>query len=182
MVGGGHLGADRARNDAQISLTTSRNLPPALGDQRRIGGDAVDQPGGGEVANLGDVGGIDEELHCSTYCSANQCSDRVRSVADGRDSLASDPRPVAVCRLARRYDYASATTLAPGDFVVVPLGRRETIGVVWGAGDGRGRGGEAEAGRSPSSTRRRCPRSRGASSIGSPPIPWRRRARCCAWP
>src|SRR5215472_2350162 len=43
--------------------------------------------------------------------------------------------------LAGSYDYlggdlASDNTLAPGDFVVVPLGRRETIGVVWGPGTG----------------------------------------------
>src|SRR5215475_6818188 len=43
--------------------------------------------------------------------------------------------------LAGSYDYlggdlASDNTLAPGDFVVVPLGRRETIGVIWGPGTG----------------------------------------------
>src|SRR5215468_6297471 len=43
--------------------------------------------------------------------------------------------------LAGSYDYlggdlVSDNTLAPGDFVVVPLGRRETIGVVWGLGTG----------------------------------------------
>jgi primosomal protein N' (replication factor Y) (superfamily II helicase) len=43
--------------------------------------------------------------------------------------------------LAGSYDYlgealALGKTLAPGDFVVVPLGRRETIGVVWGPGSG----------------------------------------------
>ena len=35
--------------------------------------------------------------------------------------------------LASAYDYAAdpALGLAPGDFVAVPLGSRETIGVVW---------------------------------------------------
>src|SRR5260221_12047810 len=41
--------------------------------------------------------------------------------------------------LAGAYDYEAdpALGLAPGDFVAVPLGRRETIGVVWdeAAGD-----------------------------------------------
>ncbi|TAN55842.1 MAG: primosomal protein N', partial [Magnetospirillum sp.] len=39
--------------------------------------------------------------------------------------------------LAGAYDYlAGDLTLAPGDFVAVPLGHREVIGVVWGAGAG----------------------------------------------
>jgi primosomal protein N' (replication factor Y) (superfamily II helicase) len=37
--------------------------------------------------------------------------------------------------LAGSYDYLG-DDVAPGDFVVVPLGRRETIGVVWGPGSG----------------------------------------------
>ncbi|MEX1108626.1 MAG: primosomal protein N', partial [Dongiaceae bacterium] len=38
--------------------------------------------------------------------------------------------------LAGAYDYAvpDEFDLAPGDFVIVPLGRRELVGVVWGAG------------------------------------------------
>ncbi|MFA6021884.1 MAG: primosomal protein N' [Rhodospirillales bacterium] len=37
--------------------------------------------------------------------------------------------------LAGLYDYlAGAESLHPGDFVVVPLGRREVVGVVWGEG------------------------------------------------
>ena len=40
--------------------------------------------------------------------------------------------------LAGAYDYRApaALGLAPGDFVVVPLGNREAVGVVWGAGTG----------------------------------------------
>ncbi len=40
--------------------------------------------------------------------------------------------------LAGAYDYRapSALGLSPGDFVVVPLGNREAVGVVWGAGTG----------------------------------------------
>ena len=40
--------------------------------------------------------------------------------------------------LAGAYDYGvpPGMTLAPGDFVVVPLGPRERTGVVWGSGDG----------------------------------------------
>src|SRR4029077_17655942 len=37
--------------------------------------------------------------------------------------------------LAGSYDYLG-DDVAPGDFVVVPLGKRETIGVVWGPGTG----------------------------------------------
>ena len=40
--------------------------------------------------------------------------------------------------LPEAYDYRAgdALTLEPGDFVTVPLGRREVIGVVWGPGEG----------------------------------------------
>src|SRR5215469_3179057 len=39
--------------------------------------------------------------------------------------------------LAGSYDYlVEGQALAAGDFVVVPLGQRETIGVVWGPGTG----------------------------------------------
>src|ERR1700675_1218064 len=40
------------------------------------------------------------------------------------------PLPLAGC-----YDYRGED-VAPGDFVVVPLGKREQIGVVWGPGTG----------------------------------------------
>ena len=39
-----------------------------------------------------------------------------------------------------------AIAVAPGDFVVVPLGPREMIGVVWGAGHRRGAGAPLQAG------------------------------------
>ena len=40
--------------------------------------------------------------------------------------------------LAGAYDYhVGADSLAPGDFVQVPLGGRDVVGVVWGDGDGR---------------------------------------------
>ena len=40
--------------------------------------------------------------------------------------------------LGEAYDYAvpEGLLVSPGDFVVVPLGKRETIGVVWGPGGG----------------------------------------------
>jgi primosomal protein N' (replication factor Y) len=40
--------------------------------------------------------------------------------------------------LADAYDYSvpEGLDVAPGHFVVVPLGKRETIGVVWGDGTG----------------------------------------------
>src|SRR6267143_1506429 len=40
------------------------------------------------------------------------------------------PLPLAGC-----YDYRGEDAM-PGDFVVVPLGKREQIGVVWGPGTG----------------------------------------------
>ena len=39
--------------------------------------------------------------------------------------------------LGTAYDYRQPADMAltPGDFVLVPLGRRQTVGVVWGEGD-----------------------------------------------
>ena len=61
------------------------------------------------------------------------------SGADGARVAVLLPLP-----LTGAYDYRvpPEITLAPGDFVVVPLGRREVVGVVWGAGSD-----EVEAGR-----------------------------------
>src|SRR5262245_19130592 len=58
-----------------------------------------------------------------------------------RSSSAAPARPAGRCRvllplpLAGAYDYAAdpALDLVPGDFVTVPLGRREVAGVVWDA-------------------------------------------------
>src|ERR1700736_1898442 len=40
--------------------------------------------------------------------------------------------------LADAYDYSvpEGLEVAPGSFVIVPLGKRETVGVVWGEGSG----------------------------------------------
>ena len=40
--------------------------------------------------------------------------------------------------LAGAYDYSvpQGLNVAPGDFVAVPLGRRQLVGVVWGEGSG----------------------------------------------
>ena len=46
--------------------------------------------------------------------------------------------------LAGSYDYLG-DDVAPGDFVVVPLGKRETIGVVWGPGTGEVAAGKLKA-------------------------------------
>ena len=37
--------------------------PPGLQDERRIGGDAVEEPGLGKLADFGDVGRVDKEFH-----------------------------------------------------------------------------------------------------------------------
>jgi primosomal protein N' (replication factor Y) len=56
---------------------------------------------------------------------------------------AADERPARVAvllplALAGAYDYAvpAGLALAPGDYVIAPLGKRESIGVVWGAARG----------------------------------------------
>ncbi len=62
-------------------------------------------------------------------------SDRASTATAGRRVSVLLPLP-----LGSAYDYRqpAAMTLTPGDFVRVPLGRREAIGVVWGAGDPAG--------------------------------------------
>jgi primosomal protein N' (replication factor Y) len=62
--------------------------------------------------------------------------------ANSRATGAAAPRPLVrvllPLPLPEPYDYRAGAhpDLAPGDFVVVPLGRREVIGVVWGPGEG----------------------------------------------
>ena len=48
---------------SQISLTTSRNCRPALATSDGLVVTPSSEAGGGEVADFGDIGGIDEELH-----------------------------------------------------------------------------------------------------------------------
>ena len=63
-----------------------------------------------------------------------------RTVPGGPSSGADRPRVAVLLPLplTGAYDYSVPTgmTLTPGDFVAVPLGRREVVGVVWGAGTG----------------------------------------------
>ena len=66
-----------------------------------------------------------------------------RPVPDAQDPPARFAGPCEVqvllpLPLAGAYDYRvpEGMTLQTGDFVVVPLGRREELGVVWGAGTG----------------------------------------------
>ena len=91
-------------------------------------------------------------LRQSRRCRAQQC--RVDGLADAgmtqmrgrkRAPCAGDSACACCCRCrsAGAYDYRvpAGMAVAPGDFVVVPLGRREIVGVVWdGAADRRRRG------------------------------------------
>src|SRR4030095_7931667 len=59
------------------------------------------------------------------------------------ESVENIKRPVRVLLplpLADAYDYSMPEDMevAAGHFVIVPLGRRLTMGVVWGAGSGEG--------------------------------------------
>src|SRR5689334_16099566 len=63
MLGGDDFGADGAGNDLADLSHHVDELPPGLHHQRRIGGDAVDQAGRGQFADLVDLSGIEKELH-----------------------------------------------------------------------------------------------------------------------
>ncbi len=68
-------------------------------------------------------------------------SDHASSPPAAADGAASADRLVSVLLplpLAGAYDYRAPADmrLQPGDFVIVPLGRREAVGVVWGEGTG----------------------------------------------
>ena len=60
---GGDLRADRAIDQGADLLDHLEEAAPGLGDQRRIGGHAIEQAAGGQLRDLRDVGGIDEEFH-----------------------------------------------------------------------------------------------------------------------
>src|SRR5208282_1991920 len=63
MVGRGHLGTDGPGDHRADLLDDVEELLPGLGDERGVGGDAVEKSGGGELTDFPQVGGIDEELH-----------------------------------------------------------------------------------------------------------------------
>lgn len=92
-------------------------------------------------------------------------------------SQKSAPRRVAVLLPypLGPYDYSvpADMDLVAGDYVRVPLGPREILGVVWGEGAGDVAAAKMKpvAGRS---TRRRCPKHIAALSIGSPATRCRR--------
>ena len=58
-----HFGADRAIDNAADFARHLHEIPPRFGDQRRVGGDAVQQAGGSQFADRFDLGGVDKEFH-----------------------------------------------------------------------------------------------------------------------
>ena len=58
-----HLGRDRPRGDPANLLHHLQELPPGLVDQRRVGGDAIQQARLGEFANVGGIGRVGKEFH-----------------------------------------------------------------------------------------------------------------------
>ena len=62
-IGRGDLGRDRARDDVADLGDHVVHRPPGLHDERGVGGDAVEKAGLVELADFGDIGRIDKELH-----------------------------------------------------------------------------------------------------------------------
>ena len=63
MVERDDLSRYRPVHDAADFLDHFQELAARLVDQRRVGGDAIQQAGGGQVTDFGNVGGVDEEFH-----------------------------------------------------------------------------------------------------------------------
>jgi hypothetical protein len=66
MIERDHLGRDRARADAGDLGHRLDEVAARLLDQDGIGGDPVEQPGVHQLADVGEVGGVGEELHGGT--------------------------------------------------------------------------------------------------------------------
>ena len=64
-VGRGDLGAHGARHDVADVANHVEEIAAGLGDERRIGGHAVEQPGRREIFDLRDVRRVYEELHAA---------------------------------------------------------------------------------------------------------------------
>ncbi len=62
-VGGGHLGAHRPRHERADLGDDLLEVALGLGHQRGVGGDAVDEAGGGQLLDFGHVCRIHEEFH-----------------------------------------------------------------------------------------------------------------------
>ncbi|MNI50910.1 hypothetical protein D3C73_1056030 [compost metagenome] len=62
-IGGHGLGRDRPLDQGADFGDDLGDVPTRLGDQARIGGDAVHHPGGQQVFDDGDVGGVEKEFH-----------------------------------------------------------------------------------------------------------------------
>ena len=65
-------------------------------------------------------------------------SARPESVENVRATTRRTVRVLLPLPLADAYDYSvpEGLDVVPGHFVIVPLGKRETVGVVWGEGSG----------------------------------------------
>ena len=63
VFGGRHLGADVAGHHLADLLDRVDHVAPGFRDQRRVRGDAVEQPGRRELADFVEIGRVDEEFH-----------------------------------------------------------------------------------------------------------------------
>src|SRR5690606_2432352 len=119
---GGDPGADRALAEGANLGDDLGDVATGLGDQRGVRGDAVHQAGGGQLADDGGVGGVEEEFH-GGRCSAS----RVPRRAAMRVASVLLPLPVPE---AFDYEAPEGMALAAGDHVAAPLGPRLVRGVV----------------------------------------------------
>ena len=117
---------------AQISASTSWNFRPGLGHQRRIGGNAIEQPAGGERLDLRGVRGIDKELHAIApicgYAGVRQdagrshigCSDSESEARRRMTAATSPPPPLAGGGRGRGAPHNRASTSGRG---MLPVSR-----------------------------------------------------------
>jgi hypothetical protein len=77
VFGGGNFGGDRAVDDGADFLGDFADVAAGFHDQRRIGGDAVDQAQVVEFADFVHVGCVDKEFHFTLpSCASRDCPGR----------------------------------------------------------------------------------------------------------
>jgi hypothetical protein len=88
-----HLGADRALDHGADLAKDLLEIPSGLGNQARIGGDAVEQAHGGQLPDFPKLGSIGEKLHDASniWLAIAQWRDQYTGVAPSRPAIRTCP-------------------------------------------------------------------------------------------
>jgi DNA methylase len=69
MVERHHFGTDRTIDQCAYLFHHRLEIPPGFFDQAGVGGDTIEQPGGGKLGNFLHIGSIDKKFHVRFPCS-----------------------------------------------------------------------------------------------------------------